>query len=66
FVYCHRSAELGHRAALDHLGGQALLELDLRLGEGTGALLAWPLVKSAAAMLREMASFESAGVSGKL
>lgn len=66
FVYCHRSAELGHRAALDELGAQALLELDLRLGEGTGALLAWPLVKSAAAMLREMASFESAGVSGKL
>ena len=41
-----------------------LLDLDMRLGEGTGALLAWPLVRAAAAMLREMASFESAGISG--
>ena len=66
FVFAHRSAEAGHRAALAHLGAEPLLELDLRLGEGTGALLAWPLVRSAAAMLREMASFESAGVSTKL
>lgn len=63
FFYAHRSAEQGHRAALDHLGAEPLLELGLRLGEGTGALLAFPLLKSAAAMLREMASFESAGVS---
>lgn len=62
-VFCHRSAETGHRLLLAHLQATALLELDLRLGEGTGALLAWPLVQSAAAFLNEMASFESAGVS---
>lgn len=64
FVYAHRSAEAGHLRVLDALGARPLLDLDLRLGEGTGALLAWPLVKAAAAMLREMASFDSAGVSG--
>lgn len=64
FVYAHCSAESGHRLVLDTIGARPLLDLDLRLGEGTGALLAWPLVKAAAAMLREMASFESAGVSG--
>ena len=64
-VFCHRSAEVGHRLLLAHLQAQPLLELDLRLGEGTGALLAWPLVQSAANFLNEMASFESAGVSGK-
>ena len=64
-VFCHRSAERGHRLLLAHLEAQPLLELDLRLGEGTGALLAWPLVQSAANFLNEMASFDSAGVSGK-
>ena len=64
-VFCHRSAERGHSALLAHLDAQPLLALDLRLGEGSGALLAWPLVQSAAAFLSEMASFESAGVSGK-
>ena len=62
-VFCHRSQEAGHRAALGWLGAEPLLDLDLRLGEGTGALLAWPLVKAASAMLCDMASFESAGVS---
>jgi nicotinate-nucleotide--dimethylbenzimidazole phosphoribosyltransferase len=62
-VFAHRSAEAGHAPALAHLGAEPLLDLDMRLGEGTGALLAWPIVKAAAAMLREMASFESAGVS---
>lgn len=63
-VFAHVSAEPGHPALLDWLGAKALLALDMRLGEGTGALLAWPLARAAAAMLREMASFESAGVSG--
>ncbi|MCZ8285441.1 MAG: nicotinate-nucleotide--dimethylbenzimidazole phosphoribosyltransferase, partial [Bacteroidia bacterium] len=64
-VFCHQGDEHGHRLLLTHLKAQPLLALDLRLGEGTGALLAWPLVQSAANFLNEMASFESAGVSGK-
>ena len=62
-VFCHRSAETGHRLLLAYLDARPLLELELRLGEGAGALLAWPLVLAAANFLNEMASFESAGVS---
>jgi len=64
--YCiagHLSAEAGHSHALARLGLASLLDLGLRLGEGTGAVLALPLVRSAAALLGEMATFESAGVS---
>lgn len=64
-VFAHRSAEPGHAVVLEALGAEPLLDLGLRLGEGTGALLAWPLVRAAAAMLRDMASFDSAGVSGR-
>ncbi|WP_424933251.1 nicotinate-nucleotide--dimethylbenzimidazole phosphoribosyltransferase [Amaricoccus macauensis] len=64
FVFAHASAEQGHRAILDFLEADPVLSLDMRLGEGTGALLAWPILRAATAMLTEMASFESAGVSG--
>ena len=61
----HVSAEPGHRVALRHLGLRPLLDLDMRLGEGTGALLATGLVEIAAACLSEMATFEEAGVSDR-
>jgi nicotinate-nucleotide--dimethylbenzimidazole phosphoribosyltransferase len=60
----HRSVEPGHRIALDWLGLAPLLDLDLRLGEGTGAVLALPLVEAAMRTLQEMATFDDAGVSG--
>ena len=65
-VFAHRSGERGHALMLAHLRADALLDLGLRLGEGSGAALAWPLLLSACAVLNEMASFQSAGVSGAL
>jgi len=64
-VYCHRSAEAGHRVQLAAMDAEPLLDLGMRLGEGTGVALAWPLIQGAVAFLNEMASFASAGVSEK-
>ncbi len=64
-ILSHESAEQGHKIASDHLHKEPLLQLNLRLGEGTGATIAFPLLQSAVNMLKEMATFESAGVAGK-
>lgn len=64
-AYCvagHRSAEPGHRLALEHLSLDPLLDLGLRLGEGTGAVLALPLLRAAAQALHDVATFDAAGV----
>ena len=61
----HASAETAHTRLLTALNKSPLLSLGLRLGEGSGAALAWPLLQSACSILRDMASFESAGVSEK-
>jgi nicotinate-nucleotide--dimethylbenzimidazole phosphoribosyltransferase len=64
-VFSHCSAERAHRALLEHLHAKPLLDLELRLGEGTGAALAWPLIEASARLMSDMASFESAGVSDR-
>jgi nicotinate-nucleotide--dimethylbenzimidazole phosphoribosyltransferase len=64
-VFAHTSGERGHEQMLNYLQVQPLLNLGMRLGEGTGAALAIPLIESAVLFLNEMASFESAGVSNK-
>ncbi|GAA2901085.1 hypothetical protein GCM10010517_66860 [Streptosporangium fragile] len=61
----HRSAEPGHAVVLDHLGLRPMVELELRLGEGTGGLLAHPLVCAAVRAMHEVATFDSAGVTDK-
>jgi nicotinate-nucleotide--dimethylbenzimidazole phosphoribosyltransferase len=64
-VFTHCSDESGHKRMLDLLGVKPLLNIDLRLGEGTGAALAYPLVLASVNFLNQMASFESASVSQK-
>ena len=64
-VFAHVSDERGHAAMLDHLGARPLLDLGMRLGEGSGAALAVPLVRAAADFLCDMASFESAGITDR-
>jgi len=65
-VFAHCSGEAGHRKLLDYLGVKPLLDLGMRLGEGTGVALVYPLVQAAVSFLNDMASFESAGVSEKI
>ena len=65
-VASHLSVEPGHRIALSHMGLHPLLDLGMRLGEGTGAVLAMGLIEAAAACLAEMATFDEAGVSGSI
>jgi nicotinate-nucleotide--dimethylbenzimidazole phosphoribosyltransferase len=64
-IYSHCSAEHAHRKLLEHLDVRPLLDLGMRLGEGTGAATAWPLIDAAARLMTEMASFESAGVADR-
>ncbi len=64
-LFSHLSDEQGHKRMLEYLDGEAILQMDLRLGEGTGAALVLPMVKSAVNFLNQMASFEDAGVSNK-
>jgi nicotinate-nucleotide--dimethylbenzimidazole phosphoribosyltransferase len=64
-IAAHRSVEIGHRVALERLELEPLFALDLRLGEGTGAALALPIIDAALAVLDEMATFEEAGIAAQ-
>jgi len=64
--FSHRSREQAHGKALEVLQAEPLLDLKMRLGEGTGTALAMPILEAAAKILCEMATFESAGVSGAI
>ena len=64
-IFAHQSKEQGHHLMLQHLKAEPLLTMDMRLGEGTGVAVAYPMIESAVYFLNQMASFESAGVSSK-
>jgi nicotinate-nucleotide--dimethylbenzimidazole phosphoribosyltransferase len=64
-LYAHQSAEPGHRRVLDALGAQPILDLSMRLGEGSGAAVALPILRAACALHGEMATFEEAGITGR-
>ncbi len=64
-LFCHASEERGHQLMLEYLHAKPVLSLGMRLGEGSGAAVAYPVIKAAATFLNEMASFEDAGVSNK-
>lgn len=64
-IFCHCSSEKAHITLLNYLETEPLINLEMRLGEGSGVAVAFPIVKSAVAFFNEMASFESAGVSNK-
>lgn len=64
-IFCHQSDEKAHKTVLDHFGARPLLHLNMRLGEGTGCALAFPVIESAVNFLNEMASFEDANISNK-
>ena len=65
-IFCHVSAEQAHKLLLDKMDAKPILDLNLRLGEGSGVAVAFPLLHSATLFLENMASFESAGVSDAL
>ena len=61
-IFCHQGDEAGHRLMLDGMGVKGLLQLGMRLGEGTGALCAYPIVESAVRMINEMNNFDNAKI----
>ncbi len=64
-IFCHQSDEIGHQYLLNYFGEEPILKINLRVGEGTGCALAYPIIKSAVNFYNDMASFESAGVTNK-